>query len=71
MRSRGTTRETGTTVKTTYLSTRSRNPRSPRRKPADSGVIHFGTGSWMEADDLAPGVTGRAFTRLQLDRLTD
>jgi len=38
--------------------------------PADS-VIHFGTGTWMEADDLVPAAAGRAFTRLQVNRLTD
>jgi hypothetical protein len=39
--------------------------------PADPGTIHFGTGGWMEADDLVPSASGRAFSRLQADRLTD
>jgi hypothetical protein len=39
--------------------------------PADSRTIHFGTGGWMEADDLVPPSSGRAFSRLQADRLTD
>ncbi len=39
--------------------------------PADSGTVHFGTGGWMEADDLVPAVSGRGFSRLQVERLTD
>ena len=39
--------------------------------PAEPGTIHFGTGGWMEADDLLPSVSGRAFSRIQAERLTD
>jgi hypothetical protein len=39
--------------------------------PAPGLSSFYGTGGWLEADDLAPGSNGSGFSRLRVLRLTD